>query len=133
MNRSAGLVFGGLAVRDADLAGQAAVPGGLVQVPFDGLLGAPPQLARLAVPDHVGGVVVAVRAQRLAELGIVAAVAGEAGVMTAVRAPAGVTAGVTGLGPALTAGPVSAGVLADRAGVNRPQSTKYMAEFHLWP
>ena len=79
MDRAAGLVFGGLAVRDADLAGQAAVPGGLVQVPFDGLLGAPPQLTRLVVPHHVGGVVVAVRAQRLAEPGIIAAVPGEAG------------------------------------------------------
>ena len=42
VNGSAGLVFGGLAVRDADLGGQAAVPCGLVEVAFDGLLGAPP-------------------------------------------------------------------------------------------
>ena len=42
----------------------------------------------LVVPHHVGGVVVAVRAQRLAELGIVAAVPGEAGGGAAVRARA---------------------------------------------
>ena len=83
VDRAAGLVFGGLAVRDADRVdqaglavaagnpdrGHAAAAGELAQVAFDGLLGAPPQLTGLVVPHHVGGVVVAVRAQRLAELG----------------------------------------------------------------
>ena len=102
VDRAAGLVFGGLAVRDADridqagLAvasgdpdrGDAAAAGELAEAAFDGLLGAPPQLTGLVVPHHVGGVVVAVRAQRLAEFGVVAAVPGEAGVVAAVRAPA---------------------------------------------
>ena len=135
VDRAAGLVFGGLAVRDAyrvDQAvgavaagnadrGDAAAAGELAEVAFDGLLGAPPQFACLVVPDHVGGVVVAVRAQRLAELGVAAAVAGEAGGGAAVLAGDGIAAGVAGLGPALAAGPVSAGVLADRAAVNRPE------------
>ena len=115
---AAGLVFGGLAVRDADLGSQAAVPGGLVEVAFDGLLGAPPQFAGLVVPHHVGGVVVAVRAQRLAEAGIVAAVPGEAGSGAAVLARDGITAGVAGLRLAGAAGLVGAGVLADRPGVD---------------
>ena len=113
VDRAAGLVFGGFAVRDADRVdqavravaagnpdrGDAAAAGELAEVAFDGLLGAPPQLAGLVVPDHVGGVVVAVRAQRLAELGVVAGVAGEAGGGTAVRAGDGIAAGVAGLGP----------------------------------
>ena len=73
------------------------------------------------VPDHVGGVVVAVRAQRLAEPGVVAAVPGEAERGAAVRAGGSVAAGVAGLGPAPAAGPVGAGVLADRAGVDRAE------------
>ena len=118
---AAGLVFGGLAVRDADLAvcAQAAVPAAaLVEVAFDGLLGAPPQFAGVVVPHHVGGVVVAVRAQRLAELGVVAAVPGEAGGGAAVLAGDGIAAGVAGLRLAGAAGLVGAGVLADRAGVD---------------
>ena len=99
----------------------AAAAGELAEVAFDGLLGAPPQFAGLVVPDDVGGVVVAVRAQRLAEPGVVAAVPGEAGVVAAVRAAAGVAAGVAGLGPAGAAGLVGAGVLADRAGVDRAE------------
>ena len=109
---AAGLVFGGLAVGDAyrvDQAvlavaagnpdrGDAAVAGELAEVAFDGLLGAPPQFACLVVPHDVGGIVVAVRAQRLAELGIVAAVPGEAGGGAAVLAGDGITAGVAGLG-----------------------------------
>ena len=66
----------------------------------------------------MGGVVVAVRAQRLAEGGVVAGVAGEAGGGAAVGAGDGVAAGVAGLGAAGAAGPVSAGVLADGAGVD---------------
>ena len=85
---------------------------------FDGLLGAPPQFAGLVVPHDVGVVVVAVRAQRLAEPGVVAVVPGEAGERAAVRAGLHVAAGVAGLGPAGAAGPVGAGVLADRAGVD---------------
>ena len=135
VDRAAGLVFGGLAVRDADRVdqavgavaagnadrGDAAAAGELAEVAFDGLLGAPPQLACAVVPDHVGGVVVAVRAQRLAELGVVAAVAGEAGGGAAVLAGGGVAAGVAGGGAAGAAGLVGAGVLADRAGVDRAE------------
>ena len=133
VDRAAGLVFGGFAVRDADRVHQAvlAVPAGdpdgghaplageLAEVAFDGLLGAPPQFPGLVVPHDVGVVVVAVRAQRLAEPGVVAVVAGEAGSCGGrVRAAAGLAAGVAGLGPARAAGPVGAGVLADWAGVD---------------
>ena len=83
---------------------------GLVEVAFDGLLGAPPQFACLVVAHHVGGIVVAVRAQRLAELRVVAAVPGEAGGRAAVLARDGITASVTGLGLAGAAGLVGAGV-----------------------
>ena len=102
--------------------GDAAAAGELAEVAFDGLLGAPPQFAGLVVPHDVGGVVVAVRAQRLAEPGVVAAVPGEAG-QRAGRAGrcCDVAAGVAGLGPAGAAGPVGAGVLADRAGVDRAE------------
>ena len=112
VDRAASLVFGGLAVGDADRVdqavlavaagnpdrGNAAAAGELAEVAFDGLLGAPPQFACVVVPDHVGGVVVAVRAQRLAELGIVAVVAGEACGVAAVRAVVGIAAGVAWLG-----------------------------------
>ena len=119
VDRAAGLVFGGFAVGDADGVGQAGRwRAALVEAPFDGLLGAPPQLAGLVVPHGVGGVVVAVRAQRLAEAGVVGAVAGEAGQRAAVRAGVDVAAGVAGLRSAGAAGPVGAGVLADRAGVD---------------
>ena len=101
--------------------GHAAAAGELAEVAFDGLLGAPPQFAGLVVPHDVGGVVVAVRAQRLAEPGVVAVVPGEAGERPAVRAGLDVAAGVAGLGPAGAAGPVGAGVLADRAGVDRAE------------
>ena len=101
--------------------GDAAAAGELAEVAFDGLLGAPPQFPGLVVPHDVGGVVVAVRAQRLAEPGVVAVVPGEAGERAAVRAAAGVAAGVAGLGLAGAAGPVGAGVLADRAGVDRAE------------
>ena len=118
VDRAAGLVFGGFAVGDAHAVGQVAAAGELVEVPFDGLLGAPPQFAGAVVPHHVGGVVVAVRAQRLAEPGIVAGVAGEAGQLAAVRADSGVAAGVAGLGLAAAVGLVGAGVQPDRAGVD---------------
>ena len=75
----------------------------------------------LVVPHHVGRVVVAVRAQRLAELRIVAAVPGEAGSGTAVLARDGITAGVAGLRLAGAAGLVGAGVLADRPGMDGPE------------
>ena len=135
VDRAAGLVFGGFAVRDAYRVhqaepavtagnpdgGHAAAAGELAQVAFDGLLGAPPQFAGLVVPHDVGGVVVAVRAQRLAEPGVVAVVPGEAGELAAVGAGLDLTAGVAGLGPAGAVGPVGAGVLADRAGVDRAE------------
>ena len=75
----------------------------------------------LVVPDHVGGVVVAVRAQRLAEFGVLVAVPGEAGGGAAVFAGGGVAAGVAGAGAAGAAGLAGAGVLADRAGVDRAE------------
>jgi hypothetical protein len=90
-------------------------------VTFDGLLGAPPEFARLVVPYHVGGVVVAVRAQRLSEPGIIAGVPGEACGGTAMFAFGRVAASVAGLGLAAAAGLVRAGVLADRAGVDRAE------------
>ena len=135
VDRAAGLVFGGFAVRDPDRVhqavgavaagnadrGDAAAAGELAEAAFDGLLGAPPQLAGLVVPDHVGGVVVAVRAQRLAEFGVLAAVPGEAGGGAAVGAGGGIAAGVAGAGAAGAAGLVGAGVLADRAGVDRAE------------
>ena len=89
--------------------------GELVEVAFDGLLGAPPQLAGAVVPHHVRGVVVAVRAQRLAEPGIVAGMAVEAGQLAAVRAHVSLTPGVAGLRLAAAVGLAGAGVLADRA------------------
>ena len=135
VDRPAGLVLGGLAVRDAYRVDQAVfavaagnpdrehatAAGELAEAAFDGLLGAPPEFACLVVPDDVGGVVVAVRAQRLAELGIAGAVPGEARVVTVMWAAARITAGMTGLRPACAAGPVSAGVLADRPGVDRAE------------
>ena len=88
----AALHFGDLAVRHphgrhpADLAGggddpdlgDAASAASCGEVAFDGLLGAPPQLAGEVVPDDLVVVVVAVQAQRLAEPRIVGVVAGEA-------------------------------------------------------
>jgi hypothetical protein len=69
----------------------------------------------------VGGVVVAVRAQRPAKFRIVAAVPGEASSGAAVLARGGITAGMARLRLAGAAGLVGAGVLADRAGVNRAE------------
>jgi hypothetical protein len=69
VDRAASLVLGALAVGQADLAGQAAAAGGGVEAAFDVLLGAAPQLSGVVVPRDVAGVVVAVRAQRLAEAG----------------------------------------------------------------
>ena len=67
--------------------------GELAEAAFDGLLGAPPQFSGLVVPHDVGGVVVAVRAQGLAEPGVIGPVAGEAGrwlpVLAACRADGG--------------------------------------------
>jgi hypothetical protein len=101
---SACLVLGGLAVRQADGGqvlggpGDAAVLGELDEVALDVLLGAPPQFAGGSVPDDVGGIVVAVRAQRLAEPGIPRGVAAEAGQWAAMGTPAGIAAGMAGLG-----------------------------------
>ena len=97
VDRAAGLILGGFAVADPDAVGQVAVAGELVEVPFDRLLGAPPQFPGGVVPDHVRVVVVAVRAQRLAEPGIVAGVAVEAGQLAAVRAHFRLAPGVAGL------------------------------------
>ena len=91
---------------------------GLVEAAFDGLLGAAPQLPGVVVPYDVGVVVVAVRAERLAEPGIAGCVPGEAGHGLAVGADGGVAAGVAALGLAGAAGPVGAGVLADGPGVD---------------
>ena len=95
--------------------------GELVEVAFDGLLGAPPQFAGVVVPHHGGGVVVAVRADRLPEFGVVAAVAGEAGQLAAVRAGFGVAAGVARLRFAGAVGLAGAGVQPDGAGVDRAE------------
>ena len=65
-----------------------------------------------------GGVVVAVRADGLPECGVVAAVAGEAGQLAAVRAGFGVAAGVAGLRFAGAVGFAGAGVSPDGAGVD---------------
>ena len=129
---SASLVFGGLAVGDADGGdqtvpavaagdadrGDAAVAGELAEAAFDGLLGAPPQFPGLVVPHDVSGIVVAVRAQRLPEPGIIGPVADEAGGWLSVFAGDGVAAGVAGFGSAGAAGLVLACVLPDRAGVH---------------
>ena len=129
---SAGLVFGGLAVGDPDRGdqrgaafasqiqheGHAAAAGQVGELAFDGLFGAPPQFPGGVVPHGVGGVVVAVQAQRLPEPRVVAVVAGEADQGLAVLAGAAVAAGVARIGAAGTAGPVGAGVAADRPGVH---------------
>ena len=104
------LVFGGLAVGDPDAVGQAAVAGELVEVAFDGLFGAAPQFPGGVVPDDVGLVVIAVRAQRLPEHRVAGAVPGEAGYGPAVRAGLRVAAGVTRLRFARAAGLVGAAV-----------------------
>ena len=65
-----------------------------------------------------GGVVVAVRADRLPEFGVVAAVAGEAGQLAAVRAGFGVAAGVAGLRFAGAAGFAGASVSPHGPGVD---------------
>ena len=92
--------------------------GGLVEVAFHGLFGAPPQLTGVVVPHHVRGVVVAVWAQRLPEPGIISPVSGEAGQLAAVRAHVSLTPGVAGLCLATAVGLAGAGVLADWPGVD---------------
>ena len=133
VDRAAVLVFGGLSVGDADRGhhaglavtagdpdrGDAAVAGELAQVAFDGLLGAPPQLAGLVVPHRVGGVVVAVQAQRLAEPGVVTAMPDEAGGETAMLARDSIATVMAALRLAGAPGLVGARVLADRPGVDR--------------
>ena len=118
VDRAAGLVFGGFAVGDPHAVGKAAVAGELVEVAFDGLFGAAPQFAGVVVPHHVGGVVVAVRAQRLPEPGVIGPVAGEAGELAAVRADLGVAAGMARLRLAAAVRLVRAGVGPDRAGMD---------------
>ena len=114
VDRTTGLVFGGFAVADTDAVGQVAVAGELVEAAFDGLLGAPPQLAGAVVPHHVGVVAVAVRAQRLTEPGIVAGMAVEAGQLAAVRAHVSLTPGVARLCLAAAMSLAGAGVQPDR-------------------
>ena len=74
-----------------------------IEVAFDVLLGAPPQFPGGGVPHDVGGVVVAVQTQRLAEAGVAGRVPPVAGQGAAVRAGAGVAAGVAGFGLAVAA------------------------------
>jgi hypothetical protein len=88
---------------------------------FNGLLGAPPQLAREVVPDDLVVVVVAVQAQRLTEQRIVGIVAGEARRGLPVRAGPGVGAGAAGCGSAVAALPVAAGVAGDVPVVDRAE------------
>jgi hypothetical protein len=130
VDRAAGLVFGGFAVGYAYRLNHAAAAGELDEVSFDRLLGAPPQLTCLVVPDHVGPVVIAVRAERLAEPGVVAEMTGEAERGPAVLAGGGVAAGAARLGPARAAGPVGAGVPADRAGVDRAERGSGQGDKH---
>jgi hypothetical protein len=104
--------------------------GELVQAAFDGLLGAAPQLASVVIPHHVGGVVVAVRAQRLAEPGVIAAMPGKTVGGAAMPARDEIAAGVAGLRRAPAQAPVSAGVLADRAGMDRPERRSGQRDEH---
>jgi hypothetical protein len=69
----------------------------------------------------VVGVVVAVGAQGLAELGVVRFVAGVAVDRLPMAAGGSVAAGVAGLGSAVAAAPVAAGVPGDGAGVDRAE------------
>ena len=124
---SAGLVLGGLAVRQADRGqvfggpGDAAVAGELDEVAFDVLLGAPPQFPGGGVPHDVGGVVVAVHAQRRPEARIAGGVPPVAGQGAAVRALSRVAAGVAGFGLAVAVLFAGAGVAADGPGVDRAE------------
>lgn len=132
MDGSAGLEFGGLAMGNPDRwhptrapvpAGnqherQAATAGQVGELTFDVLLGTPPQLPGGMIPDGMGVVVVAVRAQRLAYSRVAALMASEAGEGLAVLAGAAVAASVAGIGPTGAPGPVGAGVAADRPGVH---------------
>ena len=124
---AAGLVLGGLAVRHADRRqvftgpGDAAAGGKLNQVTFDVLFGAPPQFPGGGIPDDVGGVVVAVHAQRLAEAGIAGRVPPVAGQGAAVRAGPGAAAGVAGLGFAVAVLLADTCVAADGPGVDRAE------------
>src|SRR6185437_9069149 len=106
-----------LAVGDPD-GGYAACAGESGEVAFDGLLGAPPQFACGVVPHDVGGVVVAVRADRLPQDDIARAVAGKADTGSAVGADAAVAARMTGVRAAGAVVTVGAGVLTDDAGVD---------------
>ncbi|GAB3869550.1 hypothetical protein GCM10027610_129300 [Dactylosporangium cerinum] len=92
VHRGAALHLGDLAVRDPDRGDNAGAAGGgddlgegdaayaaeVFEVAFDGLFGAVPQFAGEGVEDRVPGVVVAVQAQRLSELGVVGGVAAPA-------------------------------------------------------
>ncbi len=132
---SAGLEFGGFAVRNPDRGhgmaaaravgdphrGHATAAGYLAEVAFDGLFGAPPQLPSSVVPHDVRVVVVAVRAEGLAEPRITSVMAGEADERLAVLADAAVPAGMARVGLASAAGAISAGVVTDGPGVDRPE------------
>jgi hypothetical protein len=119
MHGGAGLEFGGLAVGDPDRGNRAVTvvamtvfttgnpdwghPAGAGQgreLAFDGLLGAPPQFPGCVVPHCVRVVVVAVRAQRLADPHVAEGVACVAGQRAAVLAGATVAAGVARFRPA---------------------------------
>jgi len=124
VDSAACLVLGGLAVRDPDrresFGGPAVAEAHREadEVAFDVLFGAAPQFAGGSVPDGVGVVVVAVRAQRLAEPGVIGGVAAEAGQGAAVRAGAGVAPSMAGLGLAAAVVLARAGVAADGPGVD---------------
>ena len=112
---AAGLVFGHLDEPDADQGDRAfwVMPRQAGQVA--GQVGdePAPQVARVGVEQHGGGVVVAVAAHRLAEPGVVLDVAGRAGDVAAVRAApgVGVAAGAAG----------QHGLAAHPAGVDRAE------------
>ena len=143
VHSSACLEFGGLAVGHPDRRhpagvpvragdqheGQAAAAGQVGELALDVLLGAPPQFPGGMVPDGMGVVVVAVRAQRLADSRVAAFMAGEAEQGLAVLAGAPVVAGVAGIGAAGAPGPVGAGVAADRPGVDWAEQHSRKIEF----
>src|SRR5207342_3275709 len=93
VDHAAGLVFGHLDVADSYQGAEAFLGDAQAAGQVAGQVGGEPapQLSRPGVEQHGGGVVVAVRAHRLAEPGIVLDVAGRAGDVPAVRAAAGVS------------------------------------------
>ena len=110
VDQAATLKLGHLRKRDPNA--DAVCLGELVHAPADGDDGAAPQFGRVRVPHHGGVVVVAVRAQRLAEAGVVCLVPLPAGDPPPVRAEVGLAPG---------AAPGHLPAAGDHAGVNRAE------------